>query len=354
MNVLRLPGQLQDVQTLLRALDWHALEQDVAREATSRLIIVGPVNSGKSTLFNRLHGHKLSATSAVPGTTTGVVEHPIGPFLLVDTPGFGEVWGIDRASVAEEAIAHADLALLLLDAVAGVRQSDLDLYEHLQAQGIPIIVVLNKSDLIRRELSHVLENAERLLETRPIPISAKNGDGIVDKLVPMILSAQPGVAVAMAKALPSVREHVVNQIIRRTAWVNALIALSPVPGLDIPLLLASQTRLVLRIAAVYGHSMTVSHARELLTTMAGSLLSRYLGQQLAKLVPGLGWLVSAALSAMTTWGIGQASRRYFEADGQVRADHLRALYQRMRRLTPWRWLIRRSGDKSLSEEVQET
>jgi small GTP-binding protein len=340
MNVLRLPNAMQDVQALLRALDWHTLEQEVARETASRLVIVGPVNSGKSTLFNRLHGHKLSATSAVPGTTTGVIEHPLGPFLLVDTPGFGEVWGIDRASVAEMAVSQADLAILLLDAVAGVRQSDLELYEHLLAQGIPVIVTLNKSDLIRRELPVVLENAEKLLQTRPIPISAKNGNGIVDKLLPSILSAQPSVAVAMAKAMPSVRDHVVNQIIRRTAWVNALIALSPVPGLDIPLLLVSQTRLVLRIAAVYGESMSVSHARELLTTMAGSLLSRYLGQQLAKLVPGLGWLVSAALSAMTTWGIGQASRQYFEAGGRIGAEPLRAFYLKMRRLAPKRWLAR--------------
>ncbi|MFO7695561.1 MAG: GTP-binding protein [Anaerolineae bacterium] len=340
--MLKLPRQLQDVQGLLRALDWHALEQEVARESASRLVIVGPVNSGKSTLFNRLHGHRLSATSAVPGTTTGVVEHPLGPFLLVDTPGFGEVWGVDRASVAEEAVSRADLAILLLDAAAGVRQSDLDLYERLLGRNIPVIVALNKSDLIRKELPYVLENAEKLLETQPIPISAKNGDGVVDKLIPMVLSAQPGVAVAMAKALPSVRHHVINQIIRRTAWVNALIALSPIPGLDIPLLLASQTRLVLRIAAVYGQSMSVSHARELLTTMAGSLLSRYLGQQLAKLVPGLGWLVSATLSAMTTWGIGQASRRYFEAEGQIGAEHLKAFYQRMRRLAPKRWLARPS------------
>ena len=343
MNVLKLPHAMQDIHALLRALDWHTLEQEVARETASRLVIVGPVNSGKSTLFNRLHGQKLSAISAVPGTTTGVVEHPLGPFLLVDTPGFGEVWGVDRASVAEAAVSRADLAILLLDAVAGVRHSDLELYERLLDRDIPVIVALNKSDLIRRELPYVLENAEKLLKTRPIPISAKNGAGIVDKLIPAILSAQPGVAVAMAKALPSVREHVVNQIVRRAAWVNALIALSPVPGLDIPLLLVSQTRLVLRIAAVYGQSMTVSHARELLTTMAGSLLSRYLGQQLAKLVPGLGWLVSAALSATTTWGIGQAARRYFEADGQIGADRLKAFYQQMRRLAPRQWLAEKRG-----------
>lgn len=337
---------MRDVQTLLRSLDWHVLEQEVAQEAASRLVIVGPVNSGKSTLFNRLHGHRLSATSAVPGTTTGIVEHPLGPFLLVDTPGFGEVWGVDRAATAQEAASDADLILLLLDAVAGLRQSDRDLYEMLRNLDAPVIVALNKTDLIRRELPHVLENMEALLGERPIPISAQTGDGVVDRLLPEILAAEPGVAVAMAKALPDVRRHIVNRMVRRTAWVTALVSLEPIPGLDIPLLLAAQTRLVLRIAVVYGQSMTVSHARELLTTMAGSLLSRYLGMQLAKLVPGLGWLVSAALSAATTWGMGQAARHYFEAGGNIGTPKLRDFYRQTRGLAHRRLLGRKDHETS--------
>jgi len=342
MSMLLLPKQIQDVQKVLRSLDWHALEYDVAQEMQSRLVIVGPVNSGKSTLFNYLHSRKLSAVSAVPGTTKGIVEHPLGPFLLVDTPGFGEVWGVDRAEIAQSAASTANLILLLLDAAAGVRQSDHDLYLSLHQRDIPVVVALNKADLVKQDLPWVLENAEKLLGTRPVPISARTGAGVVDKLLPAILAAQPSVAVAMARALPGVRGHLVNQVILRTAWLNALISLEPFPGLDIPLLLASQTRMVLRIAAAYGHSMSVSHARELLTTMAGSLLSRYLGIQLAKLIPGPGWLVSAAISAISTWGIGQAARRYFEAEGGIKGPDLRALYERMRRLAPKR-LLRRSS-----------
>lgn len=350
MSLFQLPRHLQDVRALLRALDWHALEQEVAQEAASRLVIVGPVNSGKSTLFNRLQGRKVSATSAVPGTTTGVIEHPLGPFLLVDTPGFGEVWGVDRANVAREAAGQADLVLLLLDAAAGVRQADLELYQALQGLDSPVVVALNKVDLIKKDLPWVMENVEALLGDRPLAISAETGDGIVDKLLPAILAAQPAVAVAMAKALPDVRAHLVNRLVRRAAGVNALISLEPIPGLDIPLLLISQTRLILRIAAAYGQPMTVSHARELLTTMAGSLLSRYLGMQLAKLVPGLGWLVSAALSAITTWGMGQAARYYFEAGGEIAVPTLRGFYHRMRKLAP-RHLLKRPALDEIDLEV---
>ncbi len=334
MDIFNLPSRLGDVQVLLRSLDWHAMEQQVEREAASRLVIVGPVNSGKSTLFNRLHGHKLSAVSAVPGTTRGVVEHPLGPFSLVDTPGFGEVWGVDRASITKQTAGSADLVLLLLDAMAGVRQSDLDLYDYLRELDVPIVVALNKVDLIPKELPYVLENAERLLGIRPIPISAQTGRGIVDELLPAILSVEPAVAVSMAKALPDVRDAIVNRIIRRASWVNALIAFQPVPGLDIPLLLASETRMVLRIAAAYGHSMSTSHARELLATVAGGLLSRYLGIQLAKLVPGLGWFVSSFLSAIATYGMGQAARYYFEEGDRLKRSNLRDVYRQMKRLAP--------------------
>jgi len=351
MTISLLPKKMHDIHTLLRALDWHAVGYDVEQETQARLVIVGPVNSGKSTLFNRLHGRKLSAVSAVPGTTKGVIEHPIGPFLLVDTPGFGEVWGVDRAEIAREATAGADLILLLLDAAAGVRQSDHDLYTALRALNRPVIVALNKADLVKKDLPWILENAEKLLGVRPTPISAQTGMGIVDGLLPAILSAQPAVAVAMARALPDVRAHIVNRVVRRTAWTNAPISLQPVPGLDIPILLAAQTRMVLRIAAAYGESMNVSHARELLTTMAGGLLSRYLGSQLAKFVPGLGWIVSAVISAISTWGIGQAARAHFEAGRTIKGPELRGVYQHMRRLAPRRLFRRRRPESDSTETL---
>lgn len=349
MSLLLLPKRIQDMRKVLAALNWRELEKDVARETQARLVIVGPVNSGKSTLFNYFHNHKFSAVSAIPGTTQGVVEHPLGPFLLVDTPGFGEVWGVDRADVANAAAASADLILLLLDAAAGVRQSDHDLYQSLRALGIPVVVAVNKTDLVKPDLPWILENIEKVLGVRSIPVSARTGKGIADKLLPAILEVQPTVAVAMAHALPGVRKQLVNQIIRRTAWLNAMISMEPFPGLDVPLLLAAQTRMVLRIGAAYGQSMSVSHARELLTTMAGSLLSRYLGGQLAKFIPGPGWVISGAISAASTWGIGQAAQRYFEASGKIKGPDLRALYERMRKIAP-KYLFRRKKEEMIDSK----
>jgi small GTP-binding protein len=338
MNPLTLPNQMRDLQVMLRGLDWHAVEREVHQEIQTRLVIVGPVNAGKSTLFNYLHGHRVSATGAVPGTTTGVIEHPLGPFFLVDTPGFGEVWGVDRATQALEAAQQADVVLLLLDAVAGVRQSDRELLDRLRQLRIPLIVALNKIDLVKRETPWVLENAEQVLGERPIPISARTGHNVIDQLLPALVNAHPGLSVALARTLPPVRHKLVQRIIRRTAWFSGLLALQPVPGLDVPILLAAQTRLILRVAAAYGESMSVGHARELLVTMAGGLASRYLAAQLAKLVPGFGWIVSAVIVGTSTWALGEAARRYFEAGRQIPTQTLHALYRSLRRAAPRRLL----------------
>ncbi len=332
---LLLPRKLRDLRELLEVLDVHTLERQVEREARTRLVIVGPVNSGKSSLFNRLHGQQLSAVRAVPGTTQGVIEHPLGPFVLVDTPGFGEVWGTDRSTLALEAARRADVIVLLLDAAAGVRQEDHDMLTTLRRLGKPVIVALNKTDLVKADLPWVLENAGKVLGVTPIPISARTGRGITDQLIPALLEAEPALHVAMAQALPSQRRRLVERIIRNTAYTNAVIALQPVPGLDVPFLAASQLRMVLRIAAAYGRPMDASHAAEFIASVAGTLLVRFGSAQLAKLVPVLGWLVSAFLNGAGTWAIGMTAVRYFEAGAEIPLPDLKQAYRTLRRQA-WR------------------
>ncbi len=224
------------------------------REAATRLAIVGPVNSGKSTLFNQMMSRRVSPVTAVPGTARTVLEERFGPFLLVDTPGFGEVGGMDREEITHRAAKQADVVVLLLDAAAGIRQSDYDVYRSFSATGLPVIVALNKIDLVRRELPAILEDARKKLGVVPIPISARTGVGVADRLIPAIVEAHPWIAVALGRALPAYRRQLTQRVIRSAATLNGLIAAEPVPGLDVPFLLAGQVRMVLRIAAIYGES----------------------------------------------------------------------------------------------------
>ncbi len=326
-----LPTRLADLRKLFQALDWDKLSLDVEQEAHARLVIVGPVNSGKSTLFNLIKGRKVSAVKAVPGTTRELITEQVGPFTLVDTPGFGEVGGVDRAAVACAAAEEANLVLLVLDSSAGLRQSDYDLYEALRAARVPLVVTLNKTDLIKHDLTAALDDVERKLGAPVIPISAKTGAGVGERLIPTIVDAHPWMTVALGRALPGYRRQISRRLIRGASWLNALIAAEPIPGLDIPLLLASQVRMVLRIAAIYGESLSVRHARELLTTMAGSIGMRYLAAELSKFIPGPGWLVAAGVTGLGTWTMGRVAVAYFEGGKHLTPAQLRQRYKRLLR-----------------------
>jgi small GTP-binding protein len=324
---VQLPTLLNDLRSILESMDWEQLRDSIRREAMARLAIVGPVNSGKSTLFNLLEGKEVSKASPVPGTTKTPVQQSLGPFVLVDTPGFGEVGGVDRANVAATSAAGADAILLLLDAGAGLRQGDADLLKYLQELRRPVVVALNKIDLLGKDYQQVVNDASAKLGTAIIPISAKKGTNVAEKLVPALVDALPDLAVALGRELPALRRSASNRVIKHSAMLNTAIGAEPIPFIDIPVLLTTQVRLVLRIAAIYGESFTSRHAKELITTIAGGLAFRYLAQQGAKLVPTGGWAIAAGIAAVGTWSIGQVAVEYFESGKRLTRQQMRDMYK---------------------------
>lgn len=330
--MLKIPVALRELRSLLRALDRESLSVDIEEEALARLAIVGPVNSGKSTLLNLFCGRTVSPVTAVPGTTREVITQPLGPFTLVDTPGFGEAGGVDRGDMALEAMKQADVTVLLFDGAAGLRQIDHRLYHELRALKRPLVVVLNKMDLFKRDLKLVVEDAQARLGTSVIPISAKKGTNVAGLLLPHIIEMRPALAVALGKELPFYRRRMTRSVIRNTSIVNFIIGIEPIPFLDVPLLLASQIRLTLRIAAIYGEAMGPQRAGELLSTIGGGVLLRYATQQAVKFLPGPGWIISGSIAAGGTWAMGQVAVAYFESKKVLTASQMRQLYHRLRRL----------------------
>ena len=280
-------------------------------------------------MANLLEGKVVSKASPVPGTTKAPVQQSLGPFVLIDTPGFGEVGGVDRANVAATSAAGADAILLLLDAGAGLRQGDADLLKYLQELRRPVVVALNKIDLLGRDYQQVVNDASAKLGMMVIPISAKKGTNVAEKLVPALVDALPDLAVALGRELPALRRSASNRVIRHSAMLNTAIGAEPIPFIDIPVLLTTQVRLVLRIAAIYGESFTSRHAKELITTIAGGLAFRYLAQQGAKLVPAGGWAVAAGIAALGTWSIGQVAVEYFESGKRLTRQQMRDMYKQI-------------------------
>ena len=120
--------------------------------------IVGAPNAGKSTLVNRLAGTKVTIVSPKPQTTRfrirAVVMHDGAQIVLVDTPGiFAPRRRLDRAMVAAAwgGAQDADVALLVVDARAGLTDAVRKIVEGLAKSRVPVWLALNKTDLIQRE-----------------------------------------------------------------------------------------------------------------------------------------------------------------------------------------------------------
>jgi tRNA modification GTPase len=144
------------------------------------LAIVGRPNVGKSSLFNRLVERERAIVTAQPGTTRDLVSETVAiggiPVQLVDTAGMrkaldeAESIGIRKSM---EALADADLVLVVLDASQPIAEEDRELLQ--QVDGRPAIVVANKCDLQRSELA---ARGSQL----PVAVmtSAITGEGIVE------------------------------------------------------------------------------------------------------------------------------------------------------------------------------
>jgi uncharacterized protein (DUF697 family) len=119
------------------------------------------------------------------------------------------------------------------------------------------------------------------------------------------------------------RRQTAYRVMRKTAMISALFGAEPIPLLDVPFQVVLQMRLVLRVAAIYGEPMTDQYGKELLATLVSGVLTRYLGQQAAKLVPVLGWVVSGGMAAASSWTIGRMALAYFENERRLPlTDHL--------------------------------
>lgn len=111
-------------------------------------------NAGKSSLVNAVAGQDLAVVSPTPGTTTDAVSKsmellPLGPVVLVDTPGLDDdqgALGAERVRRARRALARAGAAVLVVDATRGLSDADRALSRELEAQGVPAVLAWNQCD----------------------------------------------------------------------------------------------------------------------------------------------------------------------------------------------------------------
>jgi GTPase len=193
-----------------------------AKERVFAVAIVGRPNVGKSTLFNRMIGEDRAVVHDMPGTTRDtvdtVVETDAGPLRFVDTAGMRRKSRIDEGTEyysmvrALQAVDLADTALLVIDGLEGVTHQDQRLAERVDAAGCPVVVLVNKWELLDAEQRHRIQ-AEigrklRFLGESPVlGISALTGKG-VHRLIPAL-------ALAIEAYQVRVPTRKVNELMRR-------------------------------------------------------------------------------------------------------------------------------------------
>jgi len=193
-----------------------------ADDGVFSVAIVGRPNVGKSTLFNRLIGDDRAVVHDMPGTTRDsidtIVETDDGPVRFVDTAGMRRKSRIGEGTEyysfvrALKTIDRVDVALLVIDATEGVSHQDQRLAERIDAAGCPVVVLLNKWELLdaeqRDEVKYEVGQRLHFLGESPVlRISALTGKG-VHRLLPALQDAIED----YHRRLPTRK---VNEIIRR-------------------------------------------------------------------------------------------------------------------------------------------
>lgn len=188
-------GEMTQVQAELRR---HS--GDAEADRVFGVSLVGRPNVGKSTLFNRLIGEDRAVVHDMPGTTRDsvdtVVDTPDGPIRFVDTAGMRRRSRIDEGTEyfsmvrALRAVDQSDVALLVIDATEGITHQDQRLAERVDAAGCPVVVVLNKWELLDAEQrEQIMVDVGRKLaflgDSVILKISALSGKG-VHRLLPAL------------------------------------------------------------------------------------------------------------------------------------------------------------------------
>ena len=161
--------------------------------------LIGRPNVGKSTLMNRLIGQKIAITSSKPQTTRNRIQTVLtteeGQIVFLDTPGIHKAknkLGDYMVNVAERTINEVDVICWLVEPTTFIGAGERHIIEQLQKTKTPVILVINKTDTVKREevLTFIDAYRRELDFAEIVPVSALKGEN-TDELVKCILKYLP-------------------------------------------------------------------------------------------------------------------------------------------------------------------
>ena len=348
------------------AVEREALQQERIRMQTElergdlRIVVFGGGSVGKTSLIRALLQELVGSVGAPMGSTTSSssdryrlrlrgLERAV---ILEDTPGILEsgAEGLRREELARRQASRADLLLLVVD--GDLRASELSVFDTLASLGKRLLLVLNKCDLRgEREEERLLEllrqrcgkriSAEDVIPASAAPQSVPMPGGRplqpepeVEPLlrrIAAVLHADGEELIAdnlllQCRQLGEASRQLLDQQRRRDAeglvdrymWIGAgVLAVTPLPGLDLLGTAAVQAQMVIEIGRLYGVNLSRSHAQDLALTVGRSLAGlglvkggvALLGSALSLNLPAL--LMSRALQAVSAAWLTRLAGRSF-------------------------------------------
>ena len=254
----------------------------------------GMRNAGKSSLVNAVTGQALSVVSDVKGTTTDPVKKamellPLGPVVILDTPGLDDEGALGelRVQKARQMLAQTNLAVLVVDATAGLQDADLALADELKTRKIPYVTVYHKADLLAErptldknelyvssvtgegvhELKELLGSFAKALQNPKFPVRDLLAEGDTVVLVTPIDESAPKGRLILPQQM----------VLRDVLDAHAVAVVSQVPQLEATLNnLASPPRMVITDSQAFG-AVSKIVPREIPLTSFSILMARYKG-----------------------------------------------------------------------------
>jgi uncharacterized protein len=306
--------QIQDRVSQQALLNRSQEIQKNLAKGNLKIIVFGTGSAGKTSLVNALIGEIVGSVEATMGTTKIGETYNLKlkgidrEILITDTPGILEagIAGTEREELARELATEADLLLFVVD--NDLRQSEYEPLKVLVEIGKRSLLIFNKIDLYAEEdkeliLKHLRDRVREFIApadviaiaANPQPVQLPSGDivepesevlPLIKRLVAVlraegedliadnILLQSQRLGEEARKLLDRQRKRQADKIIDRYQWIGAgVIAITPLPVVDMLATAAINAQMVVEIGQVYGCELNIDRGKELALSLGKTLIS---------------------------------------------------------------------------------